>query len=398
MTSLARGANTPLPITSFEVSVTGAEAVDVLAFQVTESRKVRSDADFVFFNQPVSPEGAVRLTSSSTLSVDLTRVPNDVETIVIAVASDRKLAEFPTLAASIPDIASPAMGLTSETAAVLIEIYRRAGGWKVRNVSAGWDAGFADLVREHGVTVDDEPSVRVVAGEEKLSLVKREKLDMRKRQVHKVLLTKNATGLRARVILVIDKTGSMKKMYDRGVVHRVVERMVAVATQIDDDGQLEPYLYGSWYAALPDITVEGTEKWSETYLHLFGHHGGIDYKSIGGVNDELPIMNHILSTAVPRQPTLVFFFTDGGFTKRGPITALMQKAAAAPIFWQFVGVGRANYGILEKLDTMSGRVVDNAGFFALDDVDAISDADLYERILSEFPDWVRAAREARIID
>jgi hypothetical protein len=61
-------------------------------------------------------------------------------------------------------------------------------------------------------------------------------------------------------------------------------------------------------------------------------------------------------------------------------------------------VGRANYGILEKLDTMDGRVVDNAGFFALDDIDAISDADLYERILSEFPDWVRAAQAAKIID
>jgi hypothetical protein len=47
---------------------------------------------------------------------------------------------------------------------------------------------------------------------------------------------------------------------------------------------------------------------------------------------------------------------------------------------------------------MEGRFIDNAGFFALDDIDKVSDAELYERILSEFPDWIRAARAAKIID
>ncbi|MDP9638951.1 hypothetical protein J2W18_003885 [Rhodococcus cercidiphylli] len=174
--------------------------------------------------------------------------------------------------------------------------------------------------------------------------------------------------------------------------------MVPVATQLDDDGELEPYLYGSWYAQLPVITVADTDSWADTYLHLYGHHGGIDYSSIGGTNDELPIMNQILSTVVSRQPTLVLFFTDGGFTKRGPIASFMRTASSAPIFWQFIGVGKANYGVLEKLDTMEGRLIDNAGFFALDDIDRVSDAELYERILSEFPDWIRAARAAKIID
>ena len=33
-----------------------------------------------------------------------------------------------------------------------------------------------------------------------------------------------------------------------------------------------------------------------------------------------------------------------------------------------MGLGGRNYGILEKLNTMSGRVVDNCGFFAIDDL------------------------------
>jgi hypothetical protein len=46
---------------------------------------------------------------------------------------------------------------------------------------------------------------------------------------------------------------------------------------------------------------------------------------------------------------------------------------------------------------MSGRVVDNVGFFAVSDIDRIDDAELYRRLLSEFPDWLRAARSAGIL-
>lgn len=41
---------------------------------------------------------------------------------------------------------------------------------------------------------------------------------------------------------------------------------------------------------------------------------------------------------------------------------ILTACANLPIFWQFVGVGGSNYGVLEKLDTMTGRVVDNCNF------------------------------------
>lgn len=74
----------------------------------------------------------------------------------------------------------------------------------------------------------------------------------------------------------------------------------------------------------------------------------------------------------------------------------MRDASALPAFWQFVGIGKAKYGVLEKLDDMDGRVVDNAGFFALDDIDSVSDSELYSRLLSEFPDWHKSAVAAGI--
>lgn len=428
--TLARGANTSVAVAPLTVVVAGAQpgTVDLSVFQLGPDRRVRSDADFVFFNQPQSPEGAVRLVEGgAAVAVDLARVPAAVDTLAVAVSLDQgqagSLAHIPGLGVVVGGVSAPASGLTTERAAVLVELYRRAGGWKVRNVSAGWDGGFADLVREHGVSVDDEPAapapvppapvppapvptpvpaapaVRMVKGEETLSLDKRRTLDLRKQAVHTVLLQKKAAGERARVVLVIDKTGSMHGVYRRKTINRVVERMVPVATQLDDDGQLEPYLYAVGFARLPDITVTNVDQWSETFLHLDGVRGGIDYGRLGGHNVELPILKEVAASLRPgdHTPTLVLFFTDGGFGKRKEIAELMRAVSSLPAFWQFVGIGKANYGLLEQLDTLSGRAVDNAGFFALDDIDKVDDAELYRRLLSEFPDWLAAARAAGIV-
>ena len=469
---LARGATTVLDGDHLVVSVSGAQTgtVDLMAFQLTDAGRVRGDHDLVFFNQPSSSEGALRLVAADQMTLALAGVPAEITTVAVAVALDEasggSLATVTGLGVEVRAGSSvlecPVEGLTTERAVVLLEVYRRQGTWKLRNVSAGWDGGLADLVREHGVSVDeDQPElaaavvaptlpqpaalvtapasapptapaqpvaaapaahvppapvppapvppapaasaapdgVRSVPGEQRLSFEKRQRLDLRKREVQRVLLTKGAPAARARVVLVVDKTGSMRRQYSTRVVHRVVERMIPVAIQLDDDGTLETYLYGSFFARLPDVTVEGADEWSETYLHLDGTHGGIDYRGIGGYNDEIPIMSEILSTLRLDDPvpTFVLFFTDGGFSQRRAITDLVRQASGLPAFWQFVGIGRANYGLLTALDELEGRVVDNVGFFELDDIDSVSDADLYARLLGELPDWLREARAAGVL-
>lgn len=447
MPELTRGANAPLTGTTLDIAVAGARqgAVDLMVFQLDTNGKVRNDADFIFFNQPTSPEGAVHLTAADRVAVELSTVPAAIERLAVAVALDDSvtgsLADIAGLAVAVTGSgdawSAPAAGLTSERAAVLVEIYQRNGAWKIRNVSAGWTEGLSGLAREHGVSVDEEPTaapagsapvatvaqppvappvapptaapvppsvgqpadaVRSVPGEASLSLVKRQKLDLRKREVIKVLMTKGAQHERARIVLVLDKTGSMADEYAAGIVHRVVERMVPVAIQLDDDGSLECYLYAVKFAKLPDLRIEYLDQWLADFIHMSGTHQGIDYRSIGGYNDEIPIMNEVLDSLQGQQgPTLVLFFTDGGFSKKREITGLMKKAAKLPAFWQFVGIGRNDFGVLNKLDEMSGRVVDNVGFFPVTDIDSIDDAELYRSLLSEFPDWLRAARAAGIL-
>ncbi len=93
----------------------------------------------------------------------------------------------------------------------------------------------------------------------------------------------------------------------------------------------------------------------------------------------------------------MIFITDGEVENEEEIRKLLTDASRLPIFWQFVGVGGSDYGVLERLDTMSGRYVDNANFFALDDFRAVTSGELYGRLLNEFPEWLKEIRKLRML-
>ena len=164
MPALPPGANTVIHDGAVTLSVSGARqgTVDLMAFQLTEDQRVRNDDDFIFFNQPKSPEGAVRLIGADRISLDLSLIPARIHTLSIAVALDESvsgtLATVPGLGVTVEQptglvVQAPASGLSSERAAILMEVYRRNGTWKVRNVSQGWNTGLSALATNYGVDV-----------------------------------------------------------------------------------------------------------------------------------------------------------------------------------------------------------------------------------------------------
>lgn len=93
MTSLTRGANSPIDTATTTVEVTGARqgTIDLFVFQLGADLKVRTDADLVFFNNPSTPEGAVTL-AGGRVTLHLGTVPTAIDTLAVAVALDENVA------------------------------------------------------------------------------------------------------------------------------------------------------------------------------------------------------------------------------------------------------------------------------------------------------------------
>ncbi len=172
---LAKGQNGPITSNDVIVSVQLAAPADLSALLVGVNGKVRTDADFVFFNQPTGP--GVRLVPGQAgqpaqLSISLSEVPADIEQIRAVITLDDSSSSFGRSApptAYVADAQGNSLfrysidGLSSESIVIAVELYRRAGAWKVRAVGQGYAGGFAALVTDHGVSVDDAPAARPAA-------------------------------------------------------------------------------------------------------------------------------------------------------------------------------------------------------------------------------------------
>ncbi|MFD5268143.1 TerD family protein [Streptomyces sp. NPDC058335] len=172
---MPKGSNLPVPTTALRVEVgrrsgPGVPDADASALLLVGG-KVRSDADFVFYNQPGHSSGAVRHEGkqdtggrvTDTLIVDLARVEPAIETVVLAASADGgTFGQVPDLAVEVRDAGAntvvaryEATGATVETAFVLGEFYRRQGAWKFRAVGQGYDSGLEGLATDYGITVDE---------------------------------------------------------------------------------------------------------------------------------------------------------------------------------------------------------------------------------------------------
>ena len=223
------------------------------------------------------------------------------------------------------------------------------------------------------------------------------KIDLLKRKVSISLEKKKIAYEKSRVAVVFDASGSMTQLYRNGTIQRAFERVLAVAACMDDNGELDVWFFGSKFMKAKSVTERDFEDYiKQTYPGP---------KILGGLgmdNNEPPVMKDIIHHYVknePRKdmPAYIIFFSDGGIYKDKEISKILVDASKQNLFWQFVGLGNANYGVLRKLDNLPGRKVDNANFFALDDLDKISDEELYNRLLNEFPIWLKEARKKGIL-
>ncbi|WP_437089812.1 TerD family protein [Streptomyces sp. enrichment culture] len=172
---MAKGANTVVPTGALRVEMgwrsgPGVPDVDASALLLVNG-KVRSDADFVFYNQPAHTSGAVRHEGkreaggrvTDSLLVDLAGLEPAVETVILAASADGgSFGQVSGLRVEVRDAARGTVaarfdnpGATVETAFVLGEFYRRQGSWKFRAVGQGYRSGLEGLATDYGITVDE---------------------------------------------------------------------------------------------------------------------------------------------------------------------------------------------------------------------------------------------------
>ncbi|WP_151775639.1 TerD family protein [Streptomyces abyssomicinicus] len=161
------GSNIPLSPARVTVEVAAPVRLDVSGLMLTADGKVRSDDDFIFYNQPAGPGVTYRSgggAAPDAITVDTAAVPPAIEKIVVTASPDAAGQTFQGIepTATVRDAADGSVlatftppSLGSETALVVVEIYRRNGTWKARAVGQGYADGLAGIATDFGVSVEE---------------------------------------------------------------------------------------------------------------------------------------------------------------------------------------------------------------------------------------------------
>ncbi|MEW1697668.1 TerD family protein [Streptomyces sp. NPDC093249] len=175
MTAMTPGSNIPLTAARVAVDVAAPVRLDVSGLLLGANGKVRSDDDFIFYNQPSGPGVTYRSgggTAPDAILVDTAALPAGVERIVVTASPDAAGQTFqgvePTATVRNADDGSVLATFTpprlaGETALVVVEIYLRNGAWKARAVGQGYANGLAGIATDFGVSVDDAPAAAPAA-------------------------------------------------------------------------------------------------------------------------------------------------------------------------------------------------------------------------------------------
>lgn len=416
---LIKGQRTPLPeqlqksVLSFDFVLSGEGDMDISAFALDINNKLVNDDYMIFYNQISSPCGNIKLVNynqapnliQANFECNLGSLPANITQIHFVLSGQAPLRTINSLSCLVKQIGVPQIkadflpsDLGQTKASILIQLYVKDGKWRISNVSQGFNGGLPDLIRHYGGVVEENTPVlppRKTISLEKVILEKAPKLVNLAKKATISLEKNKLTGVQARVGVVLDVSGSMNGQYSRGVVQDVINRLVPLAVNFDDDMTLDCWAFAENTLYLGDVTLNNYANFIEKTQ------GGWKRWRLGSrVNNETLAIERVIShyQKLPNDmPVYILFISDGGVHDNAGITRAIKNAAKLPIFWQFVGLGGSGYGILKKLDTLQGRLIDNCNFFELDNLHQVTEEQLYDLMLQEFPKYIQEAKRISLI-
>lgn len=202
---------------------------------------------------------------------------------------------------------------------------------------------------------------------------------------------KGLKGTKSQVALVLDISKSMNRLFKDGTIQELIERMLGLALNFDDDGDIDIILFGTKAYQLPSVSLDDLEGYVDREIMT-------SYKIIEATRyaTALNLINDKYK-GNKSDPVFVIFITDGNNSDKKESTDLITKLSSESIFFQFVGIGKETFPYLKKLDDLKGRYLDNAGFMHVADISSIDDSLLYESLLNEYPEWLQEASSKGVL-
>lgn len=214
----------------------------------------------------------------------------------------------------------------------------------------------------------------------------------------------NLGNKKARVIVVLDYSGSMRKMYNDGTVQQTINKLVPLGLKFDDNGTIDTYVFRDDFIKLRDLNLGNYENYvMEEIQKKVDRFGRTVYspvlcdinKNICSKSFLKTILDFFAKLFSKQKEdcdtTFVLFITDGG-NETGDnkkCDEAIKMLSYNKCFVQFIGIGSDKFRYFERLPKIKDRKSNNTGSTIINDLNNIGDTELYNIILAEFARWLK---------
>lgn len=221
----------------------------------------------------------------------------------------------------------------------------------------------------------------------------------------------------AEVVLCMDVSEQMEDYLDSGKAQIITNRILAFATHMDIDSHIDLFLFAERAFFIGSMNMKNFDGYIEDAMSKYNLGGHADYVNVINLIRTTYLKNAKREDKIASRetPVYVYFISNGETDEPEEIAREIASASYEPIFWQFMTMGTTqedlqkgllgwllrpfvdDYSFLELIDDMKDRFIDNADFFNVNDPSAISDAEFYKLMMTEFPNWLKMAKEKGLV-
>ncbi|MGM9991999.1 MAG: VWA domain-containing protein [Candidatus Bruticola sp.] len=191
---------------------------------------------------------------------------------------------------------------------------------------------------------------------------------------------------RAKVILALEASLNTANFFANGSMQTLVSKIFPIAELLNPAKELEYWLFGGRSKKM--FTIK-----RDNLAAAIPNDWGSLMWSLGEHKNEITAMADIITSHQPvAMPVLVMFVTSGNPAIDNHLEQMLVNASQLPLFWQFLGIGGTNYGILNRLENIGNLAYNNAKFATISGFSQQSSPELYKFLLSGFSKWIRDIR------